>query len=67
MLIYNAQKDDKDQWDFDTKLTQDEVSFLVNYAITNLLTEGLITVAQEQEEQDIPLPTSVTSPGSHLN
>jgi hypothetical protein len=54
MLIYNARQENGD-WDFDMKVTNQEVAFLVNHSITSLITQGLISLKEQKEEQEIDL------------
>ena len=39
--------------------TDYEVDFLMNYAILDLIQNGVVSVAEQQEEQDIELVASV--------
>jgi hypothetical protein len=58
MLVFNAAKDDNNDWDFDLKLTNDEVNYLVNVGISQLLTAGTITLEEQQGQQEVNLPCS---------
>ena len=57
MLIYNATKDDKDGWDFELKLSQNEIDYLVNFSVGQLLQAGMIELEQKEGEQKVDLPT----------
>lgn len=56
MLIYNATQK-KGAWKFDLALSNAEVDYLVNNAMAELLTKGLITLVEQLEEQEVSLPT----------
>jgi hypothetical protein len=55
MLIYNAKKNDANDWDFDLKLTEEEVDYLVNMSVSTLLTMGTISLVEQDSEQHIDL------------
>lgn len=63
MLIKNARKNGED-WEFDLDLKAEEVDFLVNMATLSLLHQGLISVAEQEEEQEVILP-EVNAPSSN--
>ena len=55
MLVYNAKQDELGDWEFDLKLDAEEVDFLVNFATTSLLREGLLSIQEQDEEQEVSL------------
>ena len=55
MLVYNA-NNESGQWEFDLQLTNQEVDYLVNLAVGQLLTAGMISVTSQLEEQKVTLP-----------
>lgn len=54
MLITNAKKTEG-EWDFDLQLRDEEVDYLVNFAVANLLQAGTITVQEKAEQQEVDL------------
>jgi hypothetical protein len=67
LIIYNAHKDDDNSWDFDLKLTDEEVNYLVHMSIQGLLEAGVISLSEVDGEQHIPLPTREGDPNPNLN
>jgi hypothetical protein len=56
MLISNAKKDETGDWNFDLDLKAEEVDFLVNFATQILLSEGMVSIKEQVEEQEVQLP-----------
>lgn len=56
MIIKNARNQEEGDWVFDLALTDDEVSYLVNLSIQSLLSKGVISLREQDEEQNISLP-----------
>ncbi len=54
MLITNAKKTEG-EWDFDLQLRDEEVDYLVNFAVANLLQAGTIAVEEKAEQQEVDL------------
>ena len=42
-------------FEFDAQVNLEETQFLVNFAVATLLTEGVISVSEQDEETDIDL------------
>ena len=56
MHFHDISKDDSGEYTFAVEASKEEVSFLVDYAISSLLTKGLISIDEEQlPSQEIEL------------
>ena len=63
MLIQNARKNGND-WEFDLDLKAEEVDFLVNFATQILLSEGMLSIKEQEELQEVSLPREQNAPSS---
>ena len=67
MLITNARQDETGDWEFDLNLRAEEVDFLVNFATQALLSQGLISLQEQEEEQEVELPQQNAPTSDNLN
>lgn len=63
MLIKNARKNGED-WEFDLDLKADEVDFLVNFATQVLLSEGMLSIKEQDALQEVELPREQNAPST---
>ena len=59
MIILNAKRESESEWNFDLKLTQDEVDYLVNTAVGALILAGQIHIEEKAEAQEVQLHAPV--------
>jgi hypothetical protein len=55
LKLKNARKDEQGEWTFDMNMGQEEVSFLVELSMSSLMKVGVISVVEQEEEQEIDL------------
>ena len=67
MLITNARQEETGDWEFDLNLRAEEVDFLVNFATQALLAQGLLSIKEQQEEQEIELPQQNAPTSNSIN
>jgi hypothetical protein len=53
MIIKNLKKGEDGSYDFDFTVSEDEAEFLMDYAIQNLIREGLISVAGGKSDMEL--------------
>jgi hypothetical protein len=53
MIIKNLKKGEDGSYDFDFTVSEDEAEFLMDYAIQNLIIEGLISVAGGKSDMEL--------------
>lgn len=52
MKFYNV-VENEDDFDFNVSINKEETAFLVEYAVSNLITEGYLRVIEGEEQQII--------------
>lgn len=67
MLIKNARKQEDGNWEFDLDLKAEEVDFLVNFATQILLSEGMLSLKEQEEEQEVSLPSQNAPTTNSIN
>lgn len=65
LLTFTRKNDETQSMDFSAKLSDEELTYLVNFAITSLMQIGAIVVQQGVEgSQEVTLPTDMPTPTS---
>lgn len=59
MKLKNARKDEQGEWTFDMSMGQEEVSFLVELSMSSLIKVGVISVVEQEEEQEVNFLASI--------
>lgn len=55
MLIKNCVQNNDGSLDFDFHVDQEEAAFLMDYAIKTLITNGIIKIQMEEQQQELDL------------
>lgn len=55
MLITNCVLDSEGNYDFDLKVDSDETAFLVDYAVRDLIHQGVLKISFEEAQQELEL------------
>jgi len=56
LIITNAKQTETGDWTFDIHLANEEVESLVNLSVQTLIREGVISLTEQDEQQEIILP-----------
>ena len=64
MKIANAKRDSHGDWKFDMKMGEEEVSYLVELAVTSLIKVGVIAVKETDDKQEFNIVNLQNAPST---